>query len=108
MLLAVVERHGISRHVVRFVEYDGTFYALKEINHEAPAHRIPFRALATSAPSPTAGIASIELGDSRLRGTEHVPALDRGKPRGQGWTQDQRLINAPRTCPLLYFYGFIG
>jgi tRNA A-37 threonylcarbamoyl transferase component Bud32 len=35
--LAVVER-GISRHVVRFVEYDGTFYALKEINHEL-AHR---------------------------------------------------------------------
>jgi tRNA A-37 threonylcarbamoyl transferase component Bud32 len=35
--LAVVER-GISRHVVRFVEYDGTFYALKEINHDL-AHR---------------------------------------------------------------------
>ena len=35
--LAVVER-GISRHVVRFMEYDGTFYALKEINHEL-AHR---------------------------------------------------------------------
>jgi hypothetical protein len=29
---------GISRHVVRFVEYDGTFYALKEINHDL-AHR---------------------------------------------------------------------
>jgi hypothetical protein len=44
--LAVVER-GISRHVVRFVEYDGTFYALKEINHEL-AHR-EYRLLRTLA-----------------------------------------------------------
>jgi hypothetical protein len=35
--LAIVER-GISRHVVRFVEYDGTFYALKELPHKF-AHR---------------------------------------------------------------------
>jgi hypothetical protein len=35
--LAVVER-GISRHVVRFVEYSGTFYALKELPHRF-AHR---------------------------------------------------------------------
>jgi tRNA A-37 threonylcarbamoyl transferase component Bud32 len=35
--LAIVER-GISRHVVRFVEYDGTFYALKELPHRF-AHR---------------------------------------------------------------------
>jgi Domain of unknown function (DUF4032)/Lipopolysaccharide kinase (Kdo/WaaP) family len=35
--LAIVER-GISRHVVRFVEYDGTFYALKELPHMY-AHR---------------------------------------------------------------------
>jgi tRNA A-37 threonylcarbamoyl transferase component Bud32 len=35
--LAVVER-GISRHVVRFVEYDGTFYALKELPHRL-AHK---------------------------------------------------------------------
>ena len=35
--LAVVER-GISRHVVRFVEYDGTFFALKELPHRF-AHR---------------------------------------------------------------------
>jgi hypothetical protein len=31
--LAIVER-GISRHVVRFVEYDGTYYALKELPHQ--------------------------------------------------------------------------
>jgi hypothetical protein len=30
--LAIVER-GISRHVVRFVEYSGSFYALKELPH---------------------------------------------------------------------------
>ena len=35
--LAVVER-GISRHVVRFVEYSGVFYALKELPHRL-AHR---------------------------------------------------------------------
>jgi Domain of unknown function (DUF4032)/Lipopolysaccharide kinase (Kdo/WaaP) family len=35
--LAIVER-GISRHVVRFVEYNGTFYALKELPHKF-AHR---------------------------------------------------------------------
>jgi tRNA A-37 threonylcarbamoyl transferase component Bud32 len=35
--LAVVAR-GIGRHVVRFVEYDGVFYALKELPHEI-AHR---------------------------------------------------------------------
>ena len=35
--LAVVAR-GIGRHVVRFVEYDGRFYALKELPHEI-AHR---------------------------------------------------------------------
>ena len=35
--LAIVER-GISRHVVRFVEYDGTYYALKELPHQY-AHR---------------------------------------------------------------------
>ena len=35
--LAIVER-GISRHVVRFVEYDGTYYALKELPHRH-AHR---------------------------------------------------------------------
>ncbi len=35
--LAVVAR-GIGRHVVRFVEYDGVFYALKELPHEV-AHR---------------------------------------------------------------------
>jgi tRNA A-37 threonylcarbamoyl transferase component Bud32 len=35
--LAVVAR-GIGRHVVRFVEYDGIFYALKELPHEL-AHR---------------------------------------------------------------------
>ncbi len=35
--LAIVER-GISRHVVRFVEYSGTFYALKELPHKF-AHR---------------------------------------------------------------------
>ena len=35
--LAVVER-GISRHVVRFVEYTGSFYALKEMPHRL-AHR---------------------------------------------------------------------
>jgi hypothetical protein len=35
--LAVVER-GISRHVVRFVEYSGAFYALKELPHRF-AHR---------------------------------------------------------------------
>ena len=35
--LAVVER-GIGRHVVRFVEYDRVFFALKEIPHEL-AHR---------------------------------------------------------------------
>jgi hypothetical protein len=35
--LAVVA-HGIGRHVVRFVEYDGVFYALKELPHEI-AHR---------------------------------------------------------------------
>ena len=35
--LAVVER-GISRHVVRFVEYDGTFYALKELPHRLAHH----------------------------------------------------------------------
>ena len=35
--LAVVA-HGIGRHVVRFVEYDGVFYALKELPHEV-AHR---------------------------------------------------------------------
>ena len=35
--LAVVAR-GIGRHVVRFVDYDGTFYALKELPH-AIAHR---------------------------------------------------------------------
>jgi hypothetical protein len=35
--LAIVER-GISRHVVRFVEYDGTYYALKELPHMY-AHR---------------------------------------------------------------------
>jgi tRNA A-37 threonylcarbamoyl transferase component Bud32 len=35
--LAVVER-GIGRHVVRFVEYDDAFFALKEIPH-ALAHR---------------------------------------------------------------------
>ncbi|MDQ3824165.1 MAG: DUF4032 domain-containing protein [Actinomycetota bacterium] len=35
--LAVVER-GISRHVVRFVEYSGAFYALKELPHRL-AHR---------------------------------------------------------------------
>ena len=35
--LAVVAR-GIGRHIVRFVEYDGVFYALKELPHEI-AHR---------------------------------------------------------------------
>ena len=35
--LAVVAR-GIGRHVVRFVEYDGLFYALKELPHDV-AHR---------------------------------------------------------------------
>jgi Domain of unknown function (DUF4032)/Lipopolysaccharide kinase (Kdo/WaaP) family len=35
--LAVVDR-GIGRHVVRFVEYDGKFYALKELPHRY-AHR---------------------------------------------------------------------
>ena len=35
--LAVVAR-GIGRHVVRFVEYEGVFYALKELPHEI-AHR---------------------------------------------------------------------
>jgi Domain of unknown function (DUF4032)/Lipopolysaccharide kinase (Kdo/WaaP) family len=35
--LAVVAR-GVGRHVVRFVEYDGNFYALKELPHEI-AHR---------------------------------------------------------------------
>jgi tRNA A-37 threonylcarbamoyl transferase component Bud32 len=35
--LAVVER-GISRHVVRFVEYSGVFYALKELPHRL-AHK---------------------------------------------------------------------
>jgi hypothetical protein len=35
--LAVVAR-GIGRHVVRFVEYDGVFYALKEVPHDI-AHR---------------------------------------------------------------------
>jgi hypothetical protein len=35
--LAVVAR-GIGRHVVRFVEYDGVFYALKELPHDT-AHR---------------------------------------------------------------------
>jgi tRNA A-37 threonylcarbamoyl transferase component Bud32 len=35
--LAVVAR-GIGRHVVRFVDYDGTFYALKELPHSI-AHR---------------------------------------------------------------------
>jgi hypothetical protein len=35
--LAVVAR-GIGRHVVRFVEYDGVFYALKELPHDI-AHR---------------------------------------------------------------------
>ena len=35
--LAVVAR-GIGRHVVRFVEYDGVFYALKELPHDV-AHR---------------------------------------------------------------------
>jgi hypothetical protein len=35
--LAVVAR-GIGRHVVRFVDYDGSFYALKELPHEI-AHR---------------------------------------------------------------------
>jgi hypothetical protein len=35
--LAIVER-GISRHVVRFVEYDGAFFALKELPHRY-AHR---------------------------------------------------------------------
>jgi Domain of unknown function (DUF4032)/Lipopolysaccharide kinase (Kdo/WaaP) family len=35
--LAVVER-GISRHVVRFVEYSGVFYALKELPHHL-AHK---------------------------------------------------------------------
>jgi len=35
--LAVVAR-GIGRHVVRFVEYDGVFFALKEIPHQL-AHR---------------------------------------------------------------------
>jgi hypothetical protein len=35
--LAVVER-GVGRHVVRFVEYESTFYALKEEPHEL-AHR---------------------------------------------------------------------
>jgi tRNA A-37 threonylcarbamoyl transferase component Bud32 len=35
--LAVVAR-GIGRHVVRFVEYNGAFYALKELPHEI-AHR---------------------------------------------------------------------
>jgi hypothetical protein len=35
--LAVVDR-GISRHVVRFVEYDGTYYALKELPHRLAHH----------------------------------------------------------------------
>jgi hypothetical protein len=35
--LAIVER-GISRHVVRFVEYDGTYYALKELPHRWAHH----------------------------------------------------------------------
>ena len=35
--LAIVAR-GIGRHIVRFVEYDGVFYALKELPHET-AHR---------------------------------------------------------------------
>jgi tRNA A-37 threonylcarbamoyl transferase component Bud32 len=35
--LAVVER-GISRHVVRFVEYSGAFYALKELPHRLAHH----------------------------------------------------------------------
>jgi tRNA A-37 threonylcarbamoyl transferase component Bud32 len=35
--LAVVAR-GIGRHVVRFVDYDGRFYALKELPHDV-AHR---------------------------------------------------------------------
>ena len=35
--LAVVAR-GVGRHVVRFVEYDGRFYALKELPHDV-AHR---------------------------------------------------------------------
>ncbi len=31
---------GISRHVVRFVEYDGTLYALKELPETARAARV--------------------------------------------------------------------
>jgi hypothetical protein len=44
--LAVVER-GISRHVVRFVEYDNSFFALKEITHRLAHHE--YRLLRTLA-----------------------------------------------------------
>src|SRR5688500_16061474 len=63
--LAIVDR-GISRHVVRFVEYDASFYALKEIAHYL-AHR-EYRLLR--------GLARTGLPAVEVVGIVHRPELE--------------------------------